>query len=148
MPKNDQIWPKIGIFGQFGPGYAGLFSALLVGRLVVVARGLHLARHLLTLLYHKKYSVSGKYKDTSQGNLLTYICARVSLDFDLAVIMNDAQCGGTSNQFKVVFIFIFLLLFAFVGVVAFVFCLNLDLRQWGSSQRFCGVTSNQSAISG
>ena len=50
LPKNDQIWPKIGIFGQFGPGHAGLFSALLVGRLVVVARGLYLARHLFTLL--------------------------------------------------------------------------------------------------
>merc|ERR1719225_1533124 len=49
LPKKDQIWPKIGIFGQFGPGNAGLFSALLVGRLVVVARGLYLARHLLTL---------------------------------------------------------------------------------------------------
>ena len=47
MPKNDQIWPKIGIFGQFGPGHA--FGALLVGRLVVVARGLYLARHLFTL---------------------------------------------------------------------------------------------------
>ena len=46
--KNDQIWPKIGIFGQFGPGHAGLFGALLVGLLVVVARGLYLARHLLT----------------------------------------------------------------------------------------------------
>ena len=33
----------------FGPGHAGLFSALLVGRLVVVARGLYLARHLFTL---------------------------------------------------------------------------------------------------
>ena len=78
--------------------------------------------------------------------------ARVSLDFELAVILNDAQWRGTSNQFKVVFIFLFLhlfaLVFAFVGEVAFVFCLNLDLRQWGSSQRFCGVTSNQSAISG
>ena len=51
LPKNDQIWPKIGIFGQFGPGHAGLFSALLVGRLVVVARGLYLARHLFTLYY-------------------------------------------------------------------------------------------------
>ena len=49
--KNDQIWPKIGNFGQFGPGHAGLFGALLVGRLVVVARGLYLARHLFTLLY-------------------------------------------------------------------------------------------------
>ena len=45
MPKNNQIWPKIGIFGQFGPGHAGLFNALLV----VVARGLYLARHLFTL---------------------------------------------------------------------------------------------------
>ena len=41
---------KIGIFGQFGPGHAGLFGALWVGRLVVVARGLYLARHLFTLL--------------------------------------------------------------------------------------------------
>ena len=49
LPQNDQIWPKIGIFGQFGPGHAGLFSALLVGQLVVVARGLYLARHLFTL---------------------------------------------------------------------------------------------------
>ena len=49
MPKNDQIWPKIGIFGQFGPGHAGFLGALLVGRLVVVARGLYLARHLFTL---------------------------------------------------------------------------------------------------
>ena len=47
--QNDQIWPKIGIFGQFGPGHAGLFGALLAGRLVVVARGLYLARHLFTL---------------------------------------------------------------------------------------------------
>ena len=50
LPKNDQIWPKTGIFGQFGPGHAGFFGALLVGRLVVVARGLYLARHLFTLL--------------------------------------------------------------------------------------------------
>ena len=49
LPKNDQIWPKIDIFGQFGPDYAGLFDAVLVGRLVVVARGLYLARHLFTL---------------------------------------------------------------------------------------------------
>ena len=49
LPQNDQIWPKTGIFGQFGPGHAGLFGALLAGRLVVVARGLYLARHLFTL---------------------------------------------------------------------------------------------------
>ena len=29
LPQNDQIWPKIGIFGQFGPGHAGLFNTLL-----------------------------------------------------------------------------------------------------------------------
>ena len=49
LPQNDQIWPKIGIFGQLGPGHAGLFGALLVGRLVVVEHGLYLARHLFTL---------------------------------------------------------------------------------------------------
>ena len=49
LPKNDQNWPKIGIFGQFGPGHAGLFGALLAVRLVVVARGMYLARHLFTL---------------------------------------------------------------------------------------------------
>ena len=53
LPKNDQIWPRTGIFGQFGPGHAGLFSALLVGRLVVVARGLYLTRHLFTLFFSK-----------------------------------------------------------------------------------------------
>ena len=44
-PKTTKIWPKIGIFGQFGPDHAGLFSAMLV----VVVRGLYLARHLFTL---------------------------------------------------------------------------------------------------
>ena len=29
LPQNDQIWPKIGIFDQFGTGHAGLFNALL-----------------------------------------------------------------------------------------------------------------------
>jgi len=48
--KKKDFLPKIGIFGQFWPGHAGLFSALLVGRLVVVAHGLYLARHLFTLL--------------------------------------------------------------------------------------------------
>ena len=49
LPKNDQIWPKVGIFGQFGRGLAGSFGALLMGWLVVVAHGLYLARHLFTL---------------------------------------------------------------------------------------------------
>ena len=35
LPKNDQIWPENGIFVLFGPGHAGFFGALLVGRLVV-----------------------------------------------------------------------------------------------------------------
>ena len=52
-PVKKRIFlPKIGIFGQFWPGHAGLFSALLVGRLVVVgARGWYLARHLFTLYF-------------------------------------------------------------------------------------------------
>ena len=31
LPKNDQIWPEIGIFVHFGPGLTGSFGALLVG---------------------------------------------------------------------------------------------------------------------
>ena len=38
LPKNDQIWPEIGIFVHFGLGLAGSFGGLLVGWLVVVAR--------------------------------------------------------------------------------------------------------------
>ena len=55
--KNKDFLPKIGSFGQFWPGHAGLFSALLV----VVARGLYLARHLFTLFHHsqRKYFLSG-----------------------------------------------------------------------------------------
>ena len=42
-PKTDRIWPKL----AFLLGLAGSFGALLV----VVARGLYLARHLFTLLF-------------------------------------------------------------------------------------------------
>ena len=41
--------PRIGIFVHFGPALAGSFGTLLVDWLVVVARGLYLARHLFTL---------------------------------------------------------------------------------------------------
>ena len=51
LPQNDKIWPKIGIFGQFGPGHAGLFSALLVGRLVVVARAVSRKTPIYFILY-------------------------------------------------------------------------------------------------
>ena len=52
LPKNDQIWPKIGIFGQFGLGHAGFFGALLVSWLVVVARAVSLKTpiYFMTLL--------------------------------------------------------------------------------------------------
>ena len=45
---------KFGLKFAFLPGLAGSFGALLVGWLVVLARGLYLARHLFTL-YHTKY---------------------------------------------------------------------------------------------
>ena len=68
LPKSDQIWPKIGIFGQFGPGHAGLFCALLAGRLVVVARGLYLARHLFNLYYlnfkGKNVNISDRFDES------------------------------------------------------------------------------------
>ena len=31
VPRNDQIWPIIGIFGHFGPGVAGSFGWLVDG---------------------------------------------------------------------------------------------------------------------
>merc|ERR1711884_426803 len=55
LPKNVQIWPEIGIFGQFGPGHAGLFGALFAGWLLVVARGLYLVRHLFTLYNYNNF---------------------------------------------------------------------------------------------
>ena len=48
-PKTTKFGPKLAFLVNFGPGHAGLFGALLVGQLVVVARGLYLARHLFTL---------------------------------------------------------------------------------------------------
>ena len=62
--KNQDFLPKIGIFVHFGPGLAGSFGALLV---VVVARGLYLARHLFTLLYKKaKVKKTGMERTTPQ----------------------------------------------------------------------------------
>ena len=43
-PKTTQFGPKLAFLS-----IAGSFGALLAGRLVVVARGLYLARHLFTL---------------------------------------------------------------------------------------------------
>ena len=74
LPKNDQIWPKIGIIGQFGPGHAGLFVALLVGRLVVVARGLYLARHLFTLYIYIDIDISKNDFDLHRKNLECLPC--------------------------------------------------------------------------
>ena len=88
LPQNDQIWPEIGIFGQFGPGHAGLFSALLVGRLVVVARGLYLARHLFTF-----YIIS--YKLGPFGRM-----SRVKMQPSAVVRDNDTMiwCGQGSQS--------------------------------------------------
>ena len=41
LPKNDPIWPEIGIFIHIWPGLAGSVGALSVGWLVVVARAVY-----------------------------------------------------------------------------------------------------------
>ena len=46
-PKTTKFGPKLAFLVHLG--HAGFFGALLVGGLVVVARGLYLARHLFTL---------------------------------------------------------------------------------------------------
>ena len=56
--KVKIFWPKIGIFGHFGRGLVRSFDALLVGWLVVVARGLYLTTHLFTLSQSLPKSVS------------------------------------------------------------------------------------------
>ena len=84
LPQNDQIYPKIGIFCQFGPGHAGFFGALLVGRLVVVSRGLYLARHLFTLfmflcqvtiLHPPSVTLDQSYQHRSGGSILELVCS-------------------------------------------------------------------------
>ena len=69
IPKNDQIWPEIGIFGHFGPRLAGSFGSLLVGWLVVLARGLYLAWHLFSLC--RKYRFSMIFGQKNQLYLIT-----------------------------------------------------------------------------
>ena len=69
-PKNDQIWPKIGIFGQFGPGHVGLFSALLVGRLVVVARAVSRKTPIYLMYLSSKLRNSPKAKPGKATNML------------------------------------------------------------------------------
>ena len=51
IEQNDQIWPKIGIFGHFGPGVAGSSGALLVGWLVVVVRAVSRKTSIYFILF-------------------------------------------------------------------------------------------------
>ena len=92
---------KFGIFGQYRPGQAGLFSALLVGRLVVVARGLYLARHLFTLLmqsliYHAQSFIKAlpmrKFLILVSGSTLchgleAYACVIMLVELQLSFII-------------------------------------------------------------
>ena len=50
-PRTTKFGPKL----AFLPGLAGLFGALLVDSLVVVARRLYLARHLFTLCSYMSF---------------------------------------------------------------------------------------------
>ena len=95
-PVKKRIWPKIGIFGQFGPG---LFSALLMGRLVVVARGLYLARHLFTLLSvidcHKPHSIASQFVHHVHHNSHYNAHSCPTYLGQLLQIANDEDVGAT-----------------------------------------------------
>ena len=107
LPKNDQIGPKAGIFGQFGPG---LFSALLMGRLVVVAPGLYLARHLFTLLsdvdteVHYLLQVVGQQQSAQQSlqprpaNLSGFSFSKVILKKKANFLQCKASRCGTQGR--------------------------------------------------
>ena len=68
---------KFGPKLAFLPGLAGSFGALLVGGLVVVARGLYLARHLITLLIFTievKYDMVEEKRECSEDCLAAGRC--------------------------------------------------------------------------
>ena len=71
--------PKIGIFVHFGPAHL----VPLVDWLVVVARGLYLARHLFTLLYLGAYHYHANINCTDAG------AATGANDSDECVLIGD-----------------------------------------------------------
>ena len=67
---------KFGLKFAFLPGLAGSFGALLVGWLVVVARGLYLTRHIFTLYFLRlfsKLSIRRKCVLTQQISVVTVL---------------------------------------------------------------------------
>ena len=72
LPKNDQIWPQIGIFVHFAPGLASSFGALLVGWLVVVARAVS-RKTPIYFIYSSRYGRVGNvvFFSSSTSNLRT-----------------------------------------------------------------------------
>ena len=72
LPQNDQIWPKIGIFGQFGPGHAGLLNALLwVGwwlwRAGCISQDTYLLYSNVNIQVHKKDWVNPEHIAVGQA---------------------------------------------------------------------------------
>ena len=92
-----QKWPNLAqnwFFVQFGPGHAGLFSVLLVGRLVVVARGLYLPTPILwTVLFRKLFSAN--------AFLWYFVKHRATSKFYLCLIQLDHKsCWALSQKRK------------------------------------------------
>ena len=56
LPKNDPIWPEIGISIHFGPGLAGSVGALSVGLLVVAARAVSRKTFIYFMIIRKEIS--------------------------------------------------------------------------------------------
>ena len=86
LPKNDQIWPRTGIFGQFGPGHAGLFSALLVGRWWLWRAGCISQDTYLLYFYHFLQMVvfDNFFADCPSGQLyLNFSFSKFSKHFSL-----------------------------------------------------------------
>ena len=78
LPQNDQIWPKIGIFGQFWPGHAGLLvTCWWVGWWLWRAGCISQDTYLL---YRNRSAVKilKVMSSTSQGPQPTCICSSTS----------------------------------------------------------------------
>ena len=82
MPKNDKIWPEIGIFGHFGPGLAASFGALSVGWLVVVARGC--ISQATYLLYTILFSSFDSFKNMYNALILLLVMKFINLTLEVS----------------------------------------------------------------
>ena len=99
LPQNDQIWPKIGIFGQFGPGHAGLFNALLwVGWWLWRAGCISQDTYLLYVTYTYRPDICHEYHELYSWRKNCHVEKfQLSMYDNCGEIENFSTCGEISD---------------------------------------------------